>query len=83
MGRRRIRSFVRRWINEWDLRRLYPESEPDIEVTELQLRYGEDRALEQPASDDLDLPIIGEAGTPPYELNPPAAVEDEPPPARG
>ena len=61
----RIRSFVRRWINEWDLRRLYPESEPDIEVTELQLRYGEDRALEQPASDDLDLPIIGEAGTPP------------------
>ena len=27
--------FVRRWINEWDLRRLYPESEPDIEETEL------------------------------------------------
>ena len=83
MGRRRIRSFVRRWINEWDLRRLYPESEPDIEVTELQLRYGEDRALEQPASDDLGLPNIGEEGTPLYEPNPPAAVEDEPPPALG
>ena len=46
-GRRRIRSFVRRWINEWDLRRLYPESEPDIEETELHFRYEEDRDLEK------------------------------------
>ena len=44
---RRIRSFVRRWINEWDLRRLYPESEPDIEETELHFRYEEDRDLEK------------------------------------
>ena len=45
-GRRVIRSFVRRWINEWDLRRLYPELEPDIEETEFKLNYGEDKDLE-------------------------------------
>ena len=63
-GRRRIRSFVRRWINEWDLRRLYPESEPDIEENELQFRYEEDTALEQTASDDPDSGIVRESGTP-------------------
>ena len=46
-GRKIIRSFVRRWINEWDLRRLYPESEPDIEETEFKLNYVEDKDLEQ------------------------------------
>ena len=63
-GRRRIRSFVRRWINEWDLRRLYPDSEPDIEENELQFRYEEDTALEQTASDDPDPGIVRESGTP-------------------
>ena len=51
-GRRRIRSFVRRWINEWDLRRLYPESEPDIEETALEFHYQEDPLLERPQSND-------------------------------
>ena len=46
-GRRRIRTFIRRWINGWDLRRLYPESEPDIEEIELEFRYDEDRDLEK------------------------------------
>lgn len=63
-GRRRIRSFVRRWINEWDLRRLYPESELDIEETELEFRYDEDTTLEQPPSDDSDTPTIREGGAP-------------------
>ena len=63
-GRRRIRSFVRRWINEWDLRRLYPESEPDIEENELQFRYEEDTALEQTSSDDPNPGIVREAGAP-------------------
>ncbi len=63
-GRRRIRSFVRRWINEWDLRRLYPESEPDIEENELQFRYEEDVDLEQTSSDDDDPGIVREAGAP-------------------
>ncbi len=51
-GRRRIRTFVRRWINEWDLRRLYPESEPEIEETELTFSYEEDTTLEQAHSED-------------------------------
>ena len=63
-GRRRIRSFVRRWINEWDLRRLYPESELDIEETELEFRYDEDTTLEQPPSDDSDTRTIREGGGP-------------------
>jgi len=59
--RPRIRSFVRRWINEWDLRRLYPELEPDIEVTEVRFRYEEDTTLEHPASDDPGSATIHEA----------------------
>ena len=67
-GRRRIRSFVRRWINEWDLRRLYPESELDIEETELEFRYDEDTTLEQPPSDDSNTSTIRE-GDAPLNLN--------------
>ena len=50
----RIRSYVRRWINEWDLRRLYPESDPEIEETELTFSYEEDTTLEQAHSEDAD-----------------------------
>ena len=64
-GRRRIRSFVRRWINEWDLRRLYPESEPDIEETELNFRREEDTTLEQGSSDDPEPKSIRETGESP------------------
>ena len=42
-----IRRYVRRWINEWDLRRLYPDTEPEIEDTELTFRYEEDTTLER------------------------------------
>ncbi len=48
----RIRSYVRRWINEWDLRRLYPDTEPEIEETEFTLSYEEDTTLEQAHSED-------------------------------
>ncbi len=54
-GRRRIRPFVRRWINEWDLRRIYPDLEPEMEETELEFRYKEDLELERPSSDDAEL----------------------------
>ena len=70
VGRRRIRSFVRRWINEWDLRRLYPESEPDIEETELEFHYQEDPLLEQPPSDDSETSSINEDDGASYELGP-------------
>ena len=65
--RRAIRPFVRRWINEWDLRRLYPESEPEMEVTELPFRYEEDTTLEQPSSDDSEPRSIQEVNEPPTQ----------------
>ena len=59
-GRRIIRSFVRRWINEWDLRRLHPGFNPEIEETEFRFNYDEDRDLEQENRDGS----IGEVGLP-------------------
>ena len=56
----RIRSYVRRWINEWDLRRLYPETEPEIEETELTFSYEEDTTLEQAHSEDDGCRSAGE-----------------------
>ena len=46
--RRAMRSYVRRWINEWDLMRLYPGVEVATEEQELHASYAEDGALEQP-----------------------------------
>ena len=56
----RIRSYVRRWINEWDLRRLYPDTEPEIEETELTFSYEEDTTLEQAHSEDNGSSASGE-----------------------
>lgn len=47
---RRMRSYVRRWVNEWDLIRLYPgteictDEEPEIRPT-----YEQNECLEQPS----------------------------------
>ncbi len=59
-GRRRIRPFVRRWINEWDLRRLYPDIEPEMEETELEFHYQEDRELEESSLDDPERTGVNE-----------------------
>ena len=53
-GRRRMRPFVRRWINEWDLRRLYPDVQPDMEETEIKFDYNEDTTLEKESGDADD-----------------------------
>lgn len=46
--RRSMRSYVRRWVNEWDLRRLYPGVELSTEVEEeLRPSYEDDATLEQ------------------------------------
>jgi hypothetical protein len=50
--RRAMRSYVRRWINEWDLKRLYPGAEVHTEEQELRVDYGEDQELETPTEDD-------------------------------
>ena len=50
--RRSMRSFVRRWVNEWDLRRLYPGTELSTEVEEeMRPSYEEDDALERASSE--------------------------------
>ncbi|MEX1021860.1 MAG: BREX system ATP-binding domain-containing protein [Dehalococcoidia bacterium] len=47
----RLRSYVRRWIHEWDLRRLYPEASIDTQEQDLQIDYHEDADLERSESD--------------------------------
>ncbi len=48
----RMRYKVRSAINEWDLLRLCPGSQPDIEETEYQNVYEENADLEKEAKDD-------------------------------
>jgi hypothetical protein len=50
-----MREYVRWWITEWDLRRLYPAYEPAIEITPVGVDYSEDAELEVP-SDGEDEP---------------------------
>lgn len=50
----RMRQYVRRWINEWDLRRLYPDYTPSTVVTELRTDYSEQLDLEAPPEPDGD-----------------------------
>lgn len=44
----RMREYVRGWITEWDLRRLYPNAQLDIEILEVRQTYEEDQELETP-----------------------------------
>src|SRR5204863_3319436 len=41
-----MREYVRAWINEWDLRRLDPSYQPEIEVEQVATDYSEDLELE-------------------------------------
>jgi hypothetical protein len=50
----RIRQYVRRWINEWDLKRLYPDYAPDTVVAELPVQYTEQPELEAPGDPAAD-----------------------------
>lgn len=47
--RRGVRSHVRRWVTEWDLRRLYPETAVELEEEELRVDYEESADLERVA----------------------------------
>jgi hypothetical protein len=44
----RMRQYVRAWINEWDLRRLDPSYEPEIEAGTLEVDLSEDAEIEDP-----------------------------------
>ena len=48
---RRMRSYVRRWINEWDLERLYPGDILETVETEIRIDYTENAELERVAED--------------------------------
>lgn len=50
----RMRQYVRRWINEWDLRRLYPEHPVETVVDELKMDYSESPDLERTSDEDTD-----------------------------
>jgi hypothetical protein len=46
LGATRMRQYVRAWINEWDLVRLYPDYRPETEMVEVPSDYSEDPDLE-------------------------------------
>lgn len=48
----RMREYVRGWITEWDLRRLYPNAQLDIEILEVRQTYDEDQELETMMAED-------------------------------
>ncbi|MEO6202743.1 MAG: hypothetical protein ABIP82_05935, partial [Nitrospirales bacterium] len=50
----RMREYVRGWITEWDLRRLYPDAQLDIEILDVRQTYDEDQELEPTMGDDTD-----------------------------
>lgn len=49
-----MREYVRGWITEWDLRRLYPDAKLDIEILDVSQSYEEDQALESPGTDEVE-----------------------------
>ena len=48
----RMREYVRGWITEWDLRRLYPEADLDIEILDVRQTYDEDQEFESSFIDE-------------------------------
>jgi len=42
-----MRRYIRGWITEWDIRRLYPGERPEIETESITVDYDEDTALQQ------------------------------------
>jgi hypothetical protein len=50
-----MREYVRGWITEWDLRRLYPEAQLDIEIVDVVQTYEEDQELESAEVDEVDV----------------------------
>ncbi len=53
LGATRMRQYVRAWINEWDLVRLYPGYRPETEVFDVPSDYREDPDLERSDSEAM------------------------------
>ena len=52
LGLTSMREYVKRWITEWDLKRLDPSYTVDMEKTALSQNYSEDSALETPSEEE-------------------------------
>ena len=52
--KRPMRSYVRRWINEWDLRRIYPDADIRTEEQELKPNYSEDSEIETAVEPEIE-----------------------------
>ncbi len=50
----RLRQHIKKWINAWDLMRLYPGHKPEIQVTELKQDFSEMPEIEQLSVEDTD-----------------------------
>ena len=72
---RMMRYKVRASINEWDLLRLYPNSQPETEGTEFRPGYEETPELEQETKDDGDEGSTG--------ISPTACISTRPIPPTG
>jgi hypothetical protein len=48
----RMREYIKGWITEWDLKRLAPERDVEIELTEIKQDYTEDVDLEVSPEED-------------------------------
>jgi hypothetical protein len=53
LGSTPMRTYVRFWINEWDLKRAYPDYSPETIVAELRPSYEEDHDLEAPPEAEI------------------------------
>lgn len=54
LGSNIMRQYVRGWITEWDLKRIDPGYNPEIEVTKLEQVYTEDKDLEVETEEAFD-----------------------------
>jgi len=52
LGITSMREYVKRWITEWDLKRLDPSYTVDLQATTLEQSYSEDAALEASAEEE-------------------------------
>jgi hypothetical protein len=58
-----LRAYIRRWITEWDIRRLYPEAKIDVETATWHTDYTEDDELsseEIPSDQSLIDDVLGD-----------------------
>ena len=56
LGITSMREYVKRWITEWDLKRLDPTYTVDLQTTALEQSYSEDAALETATEEQPEKP---------------------------